>query len=1158
MALAGSSPALLAAMITKDLGLPVAIITPEDDEARRAALQAGFFVNALSGSAGASFLPCRPVLRTLPMSGDGDRTAALSAMVSAGKGSPAIVSGGMEAWTQRTMPPEALLDNMTEISPGLVIERDDLTAMLVRSGYTAVSQVMEPGDFSVRGGIVDVFPPGALVPARIELWEEEVKSIRDFEPDSQKSTTNIDSITVPPLKEVIVTEETAERAAEWVREEGRKLKERGESGIIFDPSAYGEVMERIESRDHFPGIESFLPAYFEEEACALDYGDRDWVAIHMEPFLCEQALERAKQKLADAWEHELAAGSFAIHPESHLCSDDRVVNALSGMARVKAGVEGGAAEEEKALPGVSGDLSGLKADPDADEPLAPLLFSLRDFSEMGVKTVIVSPMPGKAERFREMLSAKNVDLPFVEDPGGVLLSDAPALITVGPIQKGVFDPTGKIAVVPESEIFGEKIRQRRIRRPSESFIGDLSDLSEGDYVVHVEHGVGVYRGLTSLSVQWVGEWDFVNLRERPRIRMDSAKLEYEGGSSLYVPVHRINQISKYRGPTEAAPSLDTLGGTSWERLKRRVKKSIREFAEYLIRIYAERKVHPGSAFPSPDSNFREFEENFEYEETPDQLHAIEDVLEDMQSEQPMDRVVCGDVGYGKTEVALRAAFLSAMSGRQVAVLVPTTILAQQHYETFSKRLARYPVEVSSLSRFLTAGQQKEVIAGVEKGKVDIVIGTHRLLSKDMKFADLGLLVIDEEHRFGVKHKEKLRELRSTVDTLTLTATPIPRTLHMALSGLRDLSIIDTPPPDRLSVHTELVRSDDRVIREAIERELRRGGQVFFVHNRVKTIEAAAGRVRKLVPNAKVAVAHGQMKEKELEKVMLDFVRREHDVLVTSAIIESGLDIPTANTMIVDRADHFGLAQLYQLRGRIGRSKVRGYCYLMVPAKGVITDDAAKRLKVLKEFTELGSGFRVAAHDLEIRGAGNMLGPEQSGHIGRIGLELYMNLLDEEIEKLKGEPPPPEFEPEIKLPAPAYLADEYVPDPNQRLSWYKRLSKAKSGNELDDLREEMRDRYGALPEDAENLFEIARVKAWLRKARATELGYTGTELTLALADDTVLDIEKIIKMATKEPRKYRLTPDNRLFMKLSAKDPSELFPAIRELLNEVSPGDIVIS
>ncbi|MCR5220747.1 MAG: transcription-repair coupling factor, partial [bacterium] len=626
---------------------------------------------------------------------------------------------------------------------------------------------------------------------------------------------------------------------------------------------------------------------------------------------------------------------------------------------------------------------------------------------------------------------------------------------------------------------------------------------------------------------------------------DFLHLEYAEGAKLYLPVERIEKISRYVGPEGAAPSLDKLGGNAWEKAVVRAKAAVEELARELLKLQAQREMRPGFAFSTPDQLFTEFEASFPYDETEDQLSAIHDVIADMTSTRPMDRLVCGDVGYGKTEVAIRAAFKAVMDGKQVAVLVPTTVLAQQHWETFRARFAPYPVRVEMVSRFRPAAEQKKALEETASGKVDILIGTHRLLQRDVHFRDLGLLIIDEEQRFGVTHKEKLKRIRAEVDTLTLTATPIPRTLHLSLAGLRDLSIITTPPVDRQAIRTYVAKFDEALIRDAVLRELQRGGQVFFVHNRVRTIDALAGQLRTLLPEAKIAVGHGQMAAAELEKVMLDFVEGRTNVLLCTAIIENGLDIPRANTIIVDRADLFGLSQLYQLRGRVGRSHQRAYAYLLVP--GTLTPEARERLKVLQNLTELGAGFSIASHDLEIRGAGELLGARQSGHVSAVGFELYGELLEEAVQELRGLERESRIDPEIRLGLSAFLPEDYVPDPNQRLTMYKRLAAAETEDELYELTDELADRYGALPPPGELLLEIMRLRVMMKRLRITLAEHDGRDLTLAFQEDTPVRPEKLLEMLQQQKKRYSITPDYRLMVHVGRLTPEERLTVTRNEL-----------
>jgi transcription-repair coupling factor (superfamily II helicase) len=650
----------------------------------------------------------------------------------------------------------------------------------------------------------------------------------------------------------------------------------------------------------------------------------------------------------------------------------------------------------------------------------------------------------------------------------------------------------------------------------------------------------VYRGLKFLKVAGV-EGEFLHL-------------EYEGGDRLYLPVDRINMVQKYIGGDGAQPALDRLGGTAWEKVKARARKTIFAMAEELVQLYALREARAGTAFAPPDNMYREFEAAFEYEETPDQQRAIDETLASMENKKPMDRLICGDVGYGKTEVAMRAAFLAVEGGKQVAVLAPTTILAQQHLQTFRYRFRNHPVRIEMVSRFLTPKEIAPILQETAKGSVDIVIGTHRLLQKDVEFKDLGLVIVDEEHRFGVVHKERLKKLRQTVDVLSLTATPIPRTLHMSLVGIRDLSIIETPPVDRLAIQTYVTRYDERLIRDAILRELERGGQIFFLHNRVETIDRLGLKIADLVPEARVAVAHGQMRPKELEKVMLDFLENKTQVLVCSAIIESGLDFPNANTIIINRADKFGLAQLYQLRGRVGRSHRHAFAYLLIPGEKAITPDAERRLRALQEIDGLGGGFKLALHDLEIRGAGNLLGEQQSGQITAVGFELYTEMMEKAIQELKGEEMLPEVEPEIRFGISAYFPDDYIPDANQRLYFYKRLASLRNELELNDLKAEIEDRFGPHSQVVENLFLVMNLRRVLKEFLVQQISFSDGKIFLLFHPASPVKVEKLLELIHKQKSRFRLAPDGRLSFTPRNQDWKALMEEVTHLLHDIAEGD----
>jgi transcription-repair coupling factor (superfamily II helicase) len=709
---------------------------------------------------------------------------------------------------------------------------------------------------------------------------------------------------------------------------------------------------------------------------------------------------------------------------------------------------------------------------------------------------------------------------------------------VGEISRGFIDLHARLGLFSDEDVFGPRARTRKAARRPKTFGedgADFKDLKEGDLVVHVEHGIARYEGLTRLSVRGFAA-DFI-------------LLQFHGKDKLYLPVGRLRQIQKYTGGDASKVKLDSLQSQTFLKRKARVKEELLKMAAELLDVYAARAAHQGHAFTAPDAMYRQFEADFEFDETPDQEKAIEDVLADMQNKRPMDRLVCGDVGYGKTEVALRAAFKAVEDKKQVAVLVPTTVLAAQHHRTFSKRLADYPISVEMVSGMRDDKTNRETLAKVREGKVDILIGTHRLLSADVAFKDLGLVVVDEEQRFGVKHKEQLKKLRKLVDVLTLTATPIPRTLHMAMMGVRDLSIIGTAPVDRRAIRTFVSKFEGPTIKEAIERELSRGGQVFFLHNRIESISGVHDYLKKLVPQAKIAVAHGQMAEGKLEKVMTEFIEKQHDVLLCTAIIESGLDIPSANTIVINRADMFGLSQLYQIRGRVGRSRERAYAYLLIPARRPITRDAQKRLQVLQQFTELGAGFQIASHDLEIRGAGNLLGPDQSGNIASVGFDLYTQLMEEAVASIKGEEVREEFEPDVELPLPALIPEDYVPDVQQRLVFYKRLASATSEEALYDVKGDLRDQCGEPPAEVDALVEVMSLKNELRALRMRGLKSGPGRLVAQLGPDALLDPVKLAQLVAKGKGRYRLTPGMELVATVSEASPDVLASA-RQLLQDL--------
>jgi transcription-repair coupling factor (superfamily II helicase) len=945
--------------------------------------------------------------------------------------------------------------------------------------------VEERGDFSVRGAIIDLYTPFYEEPLRLEFDGDRLESIRRFETETQRSLpqgmmdhaillpardTSGDS-SVQPLKTLL--DYLKGKEIIFIEEGGEVEKE----AEIFS-HLIQEHHEKVLSKKR--SVPPSGATYLNDEDVSLYLGRFQTIYLQggpLAPSSCQHVV------------------SFEMETNENLQREMRAV------------------------------LSAKTGSPETS-PFSILLKNLHDWQEKGVRVFIVSHAQGQAERLRDLLLQYGVEPRLEKTKMFREALDQPEeglVLLVGPLSSGFRNPREGWVILTEEEIFGERRRlpEGKVRTSTASAswqrgsptLSSHRELREDDFIVHIDYGIGRYRGLKHLKI-----WGVSN---------DYLLLEYQEGDKLYLPVDRLNLIQRYIGGDGKSPRLDKLGSHSWQRAKKRAEAAVSEMVKELLDLYAARKVFEGFTFPPSDQFYKEFEATFEYEETPDQVQAIEEVMKDMGNSKPMDRLICGDVGYGKTEVAIRAAYRAVMGGKQVAILVPTTVLAQQHYQTFCERFKIYPVVIEVLSRFKSPREQKEVLHRLKEGRVDIVIGTHRLLQKDVSFRDLGLVVIDEEHRFGVSHKEKLKQMRKLVDVITLTATPIPRTLQMAVSGIRDLSLIQTPPENRLSIRTYVIRYDDEVIREAIQREFHRGGQVFFVHHRVQNIHTIANHLRRLLPEASLAIAHGQMREKELEKVMLQFVRKEINLLVCTSIIESGLDIPTANTILINHAERFGLADLYQIRGRVGRGSHQAYAYLIIPGDLTLSKDAMRRLRAIQELSELGSGFKLAIQDLEIRGAGNLLGPSQSGYITAVGFELYTQLMEKAVKELKGEEVVEEITPEIHFHLPAFIPEAYVEDPGERLSLYRRLSLSRSDEEVERIREELVDRFGGIPSEVDHLIEVIKVKIVLTRLSIRKFEQTPSQMVLTFDETTRVSPERVVDLVHRGEGRYRLTPDSKL-------------------------------
>lgn len=1076
-----------------------------------------------------------------------------------------------DALLSRGLPFKHLQDLGEWLEVGAEIDREELLNSLAVNGYTNVNLVEDPGTFSVRGGIIDIFWPGHLHPCRIDLFGDTVDHISFFDPASQRVVERVQEVHVGPARELPLDDIACERAKKNLRSLADELD--------FPTRKLREFLKDIEHRIPFFGIESLLPAFLDTmetpiELCRQALGSNGFTLFLDHRALIAQRQEDTRTEYAQQYHLVLGQEQIAFAPDVFLTPEEDLSSSLASVSTIDyetLRVDDQLDAEDITLEGESTgqirqdilrESMRTSSDDGSSSLMAPLAQTIRQFRQKGRVLLLPVSSLGGTQRLKELLEPYGLTIRHLDDAPALMSEtlssqiDHPSVHAFcfvaqpGPPTRGGDIPHRNLTFISEDEIFGKKARRQGLHSSKKTgFKTTLADLQNGDPIVHVDHGIGIFHGLTRLQVRGT-EQDFV-------------LLQYAGDDKLYLPVHRINLIQRYVSPGGRAPRVDKLGGTSWQTTRKKVRKAVLEMAQELLNLYAKREIASRPACLAPDDTFIEFESAFPFEATADQQQAIDHVVNDLQRPHPMDRLICGDVGYGKTEVAMRAAMLSVLSNKQVAILAPTTVLAQQHYFSFQKRFKGTGANVEVISRFRSSAEVRDILKRTQEGKVDILIGTHRLLSHDVSFKNLGLIVVDEEQRFGVKAKEQLKRFKSNVDVLTLTATPIPRTLQMSFFGIRDLSIIETPPVDRRAIRTSIMRFDDEVIREAILRELGRGGQVYFVHNRVRSIQALSDYLHRLVPEARIGVGHGQMDEKELEKVMVSFLNQEINILICTTIIETGIDVPTANTMFIDHADDFGLAQLYQLRGRIGRSKERAFAYLLLKnSTEHITPDARKRLEVLQRFSELGAGFKIAQHDLELRGAGDLLGKGQHGHATAVGYDLYSELLKEAVDQLRGTESSDVPDPDIQLAIAALIPDDYIVDMHERLAMYQRLATAPDAPAVYDLLGEMQDRFGPPPAEVSALTEVMVLKQALRRirARALEVGSPAPtqkqspqktrqatkttpapRLVLSLGDQALLDPAKIAKYVADHPDTLKLTPQ----MKLVFAPPPESWEACGE-------------
>ncbi|PYS41025.1 MAG: transcription-repair coupling factor [Acidobacteria bacterium] len=1124
--LSGSARALFIAGLAQALRRPLIVVTPQDRGIETLATDINYYHTELNTNGLNRVCPF-PAWETDPYAGltphaDIQQTRATTLWRLRNKQADVVVVS-MRAIATRLAAPAQFDTYSLHIASGEDLLQELLIEHLASAGYLRQEPVAAPGEFSVRGGIVDVFSPLMRNPVRIEFFGDSVDSIREFDLDDQRSRGPVQYIDIVPMQDMVISREMLRQWGALARQ--RWACELSSTGGRFEKDLNEKLMF-ADNGELFPGALYLMPIVQPLESTLLDYADSA-VLVLDEPEVLDETHQKFFGALEQRFEQTQNACSVAVPPNEIFVSPEDLRAITARHRRV--------ALEELGASGASFFVKGQPGEKFHGR-IKDMVEAVRQSHEAGREVVLLGSTIGMAERLRDILHeyGQPFRCEFGEQPLRSLGDATVPIVGIGKISSGLRLPDAGLEIYAETDIFDESEhlpQQHRRRQKISSFLSDLQDLKPGDYVVHIDHGIGTYNGLMLVHDK------------------ECMVLVYQGGDRLYVPLERLDLIQKYSSTEGAKPQLDKLGGTTWIARKTRVKRAIRDMAQELLKLYAERKVASGYAF-SPDTEWqKEFEEAFQYEETPDQLTAIADIKRDMESPLPMDRLICGDVGYGKTEVAMRAAFKAIADGKQVAVLTPTTVLCYQHFETFKERFAAFPVTIAMLSRFVNPKEQKKIVADMEAGKVDIVIGTHRLLSKDIKFHDLGLMIIDEEQRFGVAHKERLKQIRKQVDVLTMTATPIPRTLNMALSGLRDMSVIETAPRDRLAIQTVVVKFKPAVIENAIDFEIERGGQVYVVHNRVESIYSLANFVQKICPKARVGVAHGQMSEKGLEQVMTRFMHHEFDVLVATTIIENGLDIPLANTLVVNRADRYGLSQLYQLRGRVGRSNRRAYAYLLIPSDDTLTQIARRRLAAIREFSELGAGFRIAALDLELRGAGNLLGGEQHGHIEAIGFDLYCQLLERTIEELRTGEVLPDVETAINLRIDLKIPADFIDEEIPRLRIYKQIASTRTESEVDSMYRDLEDRFGELPLPVRNLLEYARLRILGRARGVTSIERTGQGIDIKFHETARIDPERVVSLVSSgdgvafvPPATLRLQTPPRM---------ADLFNGIETVLREIA-------
>lgn len=1128
-----SSKAYLIDSVYESLDRPVVVITHSDMEAKNLYEDLNLYTTNVH------YFPVKEMVFYNVDAISGDlRWARLKVMNEILQKKKNIIVTSIEAFASRYTPRKLFEDHKIVLKVGKEADFKELSKLLTEGGYERVDMVEGKGEFSLRGGLLDVFPADSTYPYRIELFGDTIDSIRSFNTESQRSIEKVKSIKIFPAKEVIVDDDIVKEALSNIETELKETLVLNKSNEREEKlrNVINNNLEMFKETYYFETIDSYLPLVYKNSETFFDYLN-NYVVILDDKVRSLGKLDSTYIEFNENYEIFLERGDILPSQGKLLIEKESLLSLLEDKVDIT--LESIAKNSDFLRPFHKFEIAGATLS-NYQGQLDLLIDDILEKKNQGYRTIILSGTRVRGQRLVETLRERGIESSYKENIDSIALGEV--VITFGNLLKGFECEEFKICVISDKEVFGEakrKLKKTKKKTKGVSKIKSFTDLKPGDYVVHANHGIGVYKGIKQIEVGGS--------------KRDYLDIIYDKGDKLYVPVDQLDLVQKYIGSEGKSPKVNKLGGAEWQKAKAKVKKSINEIAQDLVKLYATRATMKGYKFSKDTEWQRQFEDEFPFEETPDQLTSIEEIKADMESSKSMDRLLCGDVGYGKTEVALRAAFKCVMDGKQVALLVPTTILAEQHYKNLKKRFSDFPVSIEMISRFRTAKEQKATLQAVKEGNVDILVGTHRLVSKDIQFKDLGLLIVDEEQRFGVAQKEKIKNLKKNVDVLTLSATPIPRTLHMSLTGVRDISVIETPPEDRYSIQTYVVEQNDQLIRDAIMREISRGGQVYFVYNRVENIQEIASYIQNLVPEAKVGVAHGQMTEKQLEKEVLDFMNNEFNVLVCTTIIETGIDIQNVNTIIIYNADKMGLSQLYQLRGRVGRSNRIAYAYLLYTKDKVLTEVAEKRLKALKDFTELGSGFKIAMRDLEIRGAGNMMGSSQHGHMATIGYDLYCRMLEDTVKLIKGDIDKEPIDTTVDLKVDAYIPSSYIQDEMQKIEVYKKIAAIESVEEYNDIKEELEDRYSEIPEPVYNLMDIAYIKSRAKLIFIEEIKEMNNYITFKFVkdDDSYKEIFKKMLTNYKNNILLKFGDEPSFIFKPTEQKKEEILKFFKEMLDDLS-------